>query len=167
MKVNLIVAMDRNNGIGINNKIPWHLKQDLLYFKNLTKGAHNNAIIMGKNTFNSIGHCLPFRDNIVLSTTLIKEANNLQICKNIKDLKEYLNTKNYDEIWVIGGSSIYQQFLDNPECIDKIYITEIDQEYECDCFFPNVTNGFELIHTSICYENNIVFHFNIYKNIII
>ena len=54
MKVNLIVAMDKNNGIGINNKIPWYLKQDLLYFKNLTKGAHNNAIIMGKNTFNSI-----------------------------------------------------------------------------------------------------------------
>jgi len=162
----MIVAIDKNNGIGLNNGIPWYLKQDLLYFKNLTKGAHNNAIIMGKNTYENIGKCLPFRDNIVLSTSLVKESNNLQICKNIEELKKYLNTKNYDEIWVIGGSSIYQQFIEIPECIHKIYITEIDNVYNCDRFFPILPTNFELDQTSTCCENGVIFNFNIYNNIL-
>lgn len=169
MLVNLIVALDKNNGIGINNKIPWHFSEDMIYFKNHTKGAGNNAIIMGKNTYLSIGKRLPHRDNIVLSTTLSlnHDINNYKVfyCRNIQELEELLFKQNYDEVWVIGGTSIYEQFLETPNLIKKIFITEIHQEYECDAFFPKkIPSDFILTSSYTTYENNTSLKFNIFEN---
>ena len=222
MKFNIIVAMDKNRGIGLNNQLPWSFKEDIIYFKNLTKGAGNNAIIMGKNTYHSINKELPYRDNIILSTTLTKIPENMFLCKSIEELFyliqnqsdakidsslldiEYKHTpksshdrkcmtwpakssetvgkddtvfnsisysqmrlskdSKYDDIWIIGGSSIYKQFLNMPEYIDKIFITYIDNDYCCDTFFPELPDYYELVNSSISNEKNILLTFNMYQN---
>jgi dihydrofolate reductase len=165
MKVNLIVAVDKNYGIGLDNKLPWKFSQDMLYFKNHTKGAGDNAIIMGKNTYLSIKKTLPCRDNIILSTSLDSKTleKSAFVCKNITELENFISTKTYDDIWVIGGSSIYKQFLEMPECINKIFITEIDNEYNCDTFFPRIPSVFLLDKSFVTYENDVLLKFSVYK----
>ena len=167
MLVNLIVAIDKNNGIGVNNGMPWHFKQDMTYFKNHTKGAGNNAVIMGKNTYLSICKRLPYRDNIVLSTTLDKNniEKNVFLCRDMEELDILLNKHNYDSVWVIGGSNIYKSFLEKHHKIHKIFITEIDKEYECDTFFPTLIPADFILTTSYTsYENHTLLKFNIFEN---
>ncbi len=129
----LIVACDRKGGIGLKNKIPWHLSKDLKFFSSKTKGNGNNAVIMGKNTYKSIGKLLPNRHNIILSTTLEEEPN-LKICRNKLEVLNYCKKNNFDEVWIIGGSQIYDLFLKEKNLIDTIFITVIDKDFECDCF---------------------------------
>ena len=181
MKFNIIVAMDKNRGIGLNNQLPWSFKEDITYFKNLTKGAGNNAIIMGKNTYHSINKELPYRDNIILSSTLTKIPENMFLCKSIEELFFLLlcqsdakidnsvldiesKDTNYDDIWIIGGSSIYKQFLDMPEYIDKIFITYIDNDYNCDVFFPELPDYYKLVNSSKSYEKNTLLTTTMYQN---
>lgn len=140
MTFNAIVATSNNKGIGLNNKLPWNLKSDLLRFKKLTIGNGNNCIIMGKNTWESTKF-LNNRHNYILSSTLQIDTiqNNYEIksFKDIDTLFTYLKTKNYDNQWVIGGSKIYNTFF-NHNLIDKIYLTLIDKTFECDTYFPNI-----------------------------
>lgn len=144
MTFNAIVAISNNKGIGLNNKLPWHLKSDLKHFKNLTIGNGNNCIIMGKNTWNSTNF-LKNRHNYILSTTLeideIRDNYEIKSFKNFTTLMNYLKNKNYVCNWIIGGSQIYQSFLNN-NMIDSIYLTLIDKYFECDTFFPNIPKYF-------------------------
>tara|TARA_R110001599_G_scaffold113994_4_gene279528 strand:- start:1545 stop:2048 length:504 start_codon:yes stop_codon:yes gene_type:complete len=162
--MNIIVATCLNDGIGYKNSLPWNFRSDLKYFAKLTKGQGNNAIVMGKNTWNSLPfHPLPKRENLILSTTLNKE-NNKNSFKNIKDLKEYINNSNYDDVWIIGGSNIYKQFI-NDKDVHKIYITKIMKEYECDTFFPKFSDDYKLIETTTQVENDVTLEFKIYERI--
>tara|TARA_Y100000816_G_scaffold288760_1_gene273922 strand:- start:1465 stop:2019 length:555 start_codon:yes stop_codon:yes gene_type:complete len=154
MNINIIVAYCKNNGIGFQNKMPWHIKSDLKKFQKLTTGTGNNAVIMGKNTYNSIlnnnKNGLKNRDNLILSTSLSinKTTDNNDIIKSfnsIQNLETFIKTKNYNELWIIGGTQIYDLFLNNYP-VDgllnpgKIYITYIDENFECDSFFPKIDN---------------------------
>lgn len=144
MNYNIIVAVCNDNGIGKDNKLPWDkIHEDMRNFSKLTRGKGNNAIIMGKNTYKSIGRPLPNRVNIVLSNSLNKETEekNIHVVKNIDQCVQFCNDKKFDEVWVIGGESIYKQFLDL-NYIQKIYKTTINQKIECDTFFPLVPNIF-------------------------
>jgi dihydrofolate reductase len=165
MNFKIIVATDKKLGIGFKNQLPWNFKSDMNYFKSMTKGDENNAVVMGKNTYKSIGKALPGRDNLILSTTLNKEKD-IHVFSSINDICEYCNTKQYDSIWVIGGESIYKQFLDL-QLINIIFVTEIDNTYECDTFFPNVFDNFFLSKNMYeSEENNIKLTFKkYYKNI--
>jgi dihydrofolate reductase len=138
----LIVALDNNYGIGKNDKIPWHCNEDLKYFSKLTRGEGNNCVIMGRKTYESIGCELKNRKNIVLSKTKTIESSsdNLIIFDNIDKINVYLNHNKFDSVWIIGGESIYREYL-NRELINEIYITNIVGNYDCDSFFPN-----EFIH---------------------
>ena len=140
----IIVALDNKHGIGKNNTIPWKCSKDLKYFFNLTTGNGNNAIIMGKNTYDSIGKILPMRENIVLSSTLNEKKKNLLIFKNLDNLIEHLKIESYDEVWVIGGATIYKQFLDIDNIKKEIFVTYIDNDYNCDVFFPNILSNYNL-----------------------
>ena len=145
--MNIIVAKCLNGGIGYNNKIPWHCKEDLKLFSKLTKGNGNNAIVLGKNTWLSLPkRLLPGIDNYVLSTTLTGP----DIFPNVIKLKEHLEKKNYDDIWIIGGEKLYNYFLNTKE-VKKIYLTTINKYYTCDVFFSiNPTfHGFHLIYQNI------------------
>lgn len=146
MFVNIIVVYSDNNGIGKNNSLPWKITSDLKKFKKLTIGNKNNAIIMGKNTWLSLNNNpLKNRDNLILSSSLlidnIDENNNItKSFKNEIVLREFLENKNYDDIWVIGGENIYDLFLNKTNIfnVKNIYITELDMLYECDTFFPKI-----------------------------
>ena len=147
MNFKIIVAMDKKNGIGLNNALPWKFKKDMHFFREMTKGDGNNAIIMGKNTYLSINKKLP--DPIYLF-------------KNINELILFCKNKKYDNIWIIGGETIYKQFIEL-DIISEMYITEIDAIYNCDTFFPTIPAEFQLSTTiSNTTENDISFLFKKY-----
>ena len=157
--MNIIVAHCNNYGIGKDNNLPWHFKTDLRYFSKKTKGEGNNAILMGKNTWLSLPRRpLPNRDNFVLSTTL--ETNNC--FKSINEAKEYFNNHNYHEVWIIGGSSIYEQFINDPD-VKKIYVTIIEKDYECDTFFPKFSDDYLLTSSHFEMENDVKLTYNVYE----
>lgn len=168
MNFNIIVAYCNNNGIGKNNNIPWNIPSDLKKFKILTKGKGNNCIIMGKKTWLSLNEKpLPGRDNLILSSSINKiENDNTKIFKNLEELLNYLTHKKYDELWVIGGSSIYNLFLNNSMInIDYIYITYIDKLFDCDTFFPDIGNKYSFISKNIhSYDFSYNTYDIIYKN---
>jgi dihydrofolate reductase len=157
MLVNVIVAYCKNGGIGINNTLPWKISSDLKKFKKMTLGNKNNAIVMGKNTWVSLrNNALPMRDNLILSTSLdiyIVEPSGY-ITKSFKNellLKEFVNKKNYDELWIIGGENIYDLFINKTNIfkINHIVVTFIDEDVECDKFFPKIdTNKYCFISKS-------------------
>jgi dihydrofolate reductase len=129
----IIVATDSSNGIGINNTLPWHLPEDLAHFKRLTSG---HPIIMGRKTFDSIGRPLPNRRNIVVSRNADWRHEGVE---RVGSLEEALALVAGDgEAFVIGGGQIFEQAL---PLVDKLVITRIDRTYECDAFFPVLSEG--------------------------
>lgn len=151
--INIIVAHDKNHVIGINNKMPWIIKKDLEHFKNLTL---NHTVIMGKNTYLSIGHPLDKRENIIVSSTM--KDDNLIITSS---LKEAIKLATNDEIFIIGGSRLYKEALDIADCL---YITLIDHEYEGDTYFPEYNlDDYQLIEKVDLKENNLEYHFLKYQ----
>ena len=164
MKIKLIVAKCINNGIGFQNKIPWYHKEDLKLFKQLTTNNGNNAILMGRKTFESIPNSpLPNRQNIVISKTLEDSNKDISIFSTIQNGINYARVKKYEELWIIGGSSIYEYCMQE-SIADALYITEINKEYTCDTFFPKINEIYKLNselsidpETSIAiYKKNIV-----------
>lgn len=129
----LLLAMSRNGCIGIDNTLPWHLRDDLLHFKRLTSG---HAIIMGRKTYDSIGRALPNRHNIVISRqsglTLegCEVAGSLHAAINSAQQWTQLNDKN--AYFVIGGADVYRQSIDTAQ---QIYLTLVDTEVQGDAWF--------------------------------
>jgi dihydrofolate reductase len=144
-EVIIIAAMAKNRVIGNNNKIPWYIKEDFKHFKELTL---NNPIIMGKNTFLSLPKKpLPKRKNIVLTyendNSLDKYSTDIIIKHSIKNAIDYCKQKNYKQIYIIGGASVYKQSIN---FVDKIELTVIDKEYQGDTYFPEFDlNNWKLI----------------------
>ena len=139
MNYNIIVAICENNGIGYNNSLPWNIKEDLKIFSKLTRGNNNNAIIMGRNTFESLPNkFLPKRDNLILSSSIIidekREDNIIKTFDNINSIIKFCNSKNYQQVWIIGGQSIYESFL-RKNIVNNLFITKINKKYLCDKFF--------------------------------
>jgi len=135
MKLAMIVAMAKNNVIGFENDMPWHLPADLKWFKKTTLGS---PIIMGRKTYESIGKPLPGRLNIILSRDTDLEIEDCTVVNSLDDAlktaKHADNTK--DEIFITGGAHLYNTFLAD---VDTLYLTLIDAELEGDTFFPDYT----------------------------
>lgn len=129
MSYTIIAAIGKNRELGKENDLIWHLPNDLKFFKQVTS---NHSIIMGRKTFESLPRMLPNRKHIVL-TTSENLPSEVEVYKELKQLLErYKDTT--EEIFIIGGASIYSQFLDYS---DKLYLTEIDEEdKDADVFFP-------------------------------
>ncbi len=134
LPVSLIVAATRNQVIGRDNQMPWHLPADLRYFKQCTLGK---PIIMGRKTWESLGRPLPGRLNIVISRQLDTELAGAEVFADletaIKRAKEWAAQQGVSEVMVIGGGQIYQQAL---ALAQKVYLTRIELELEGDAFFP-------------------------------
>ena len=135
-KFSAIAAMASNRVIGRDGQLPWHLPEDLKFFKKVTSG---HPIIMGRTTFDSIGRPLPKRRNIVLSSQM-EERDGVEVVRSIEVLDSLLGD-NAGEIFVIGGTKVYQTLL--PRC-SVLYLTFIEKEYEGDAFFPEFENEFSL-----------------------
>jgi len=125
--ISIIAAVAENNVIGVKNRLPWKLSGDLKRFKELTMGK---PIIMGKNTFKSIGKALPGRKNMVLTDELLDDNEIVQV-SSIEDAIKVAD--NAEEIMVIGGAMIYKQFL---PFADRLYITQVHVSLDGDAFFP-------------------------------
>lgn len=150
---NLIVALCKNGGIGIDGKLPWNIKEDMQYFTKQTKGKGNNAVIMGKKTWLSLPNkYLPGRDNFIISSRMVideimADGHRLKTFKNLEKVYEFCNSKKYDTIWIIGGSMLYKECIAK-QIVKKCYVTVIDYEYKCDTFFNDLDiNEWELINT--------------------
>ena len=130
--LSIIVAKSRNNIIGKNNELIWHLTADLKRFKELTTG-HN--IIMGRKTFESLGRVLPNRKHIIFSQNPdFKVADeNVEVVHSLLQIQELIEGP--EESFVIGGAMIYNFLM---PYVKKMYITQIDKEFEGDTFFPKI-----------------------------
>lgn len=149
MIFNIIVAVCNDNGIGINNTIPWYSKEDMRHFAQITKGNGSNVVVMGHNTWNSIPDNkkpLVDRENIVLSKNKNLTHDNCIIKHSVEDVIKYLEDKAYETCWIIGGGAIYEQFL-KENIIDNIIITRINETHTCSIFFPPIPSHFELTIT--------------------
>lgn len=128
MDVSLIVAMSENRVIGLDNKMPWHLPNDLKHFKEITWGK---PILMGRKTYESIGLALPGRINIVLTSDPAYVAPDCVVVNSIEEV--YKLTRGFEELMVIGGSQVFETFLPYAK---KFYLTDVHAKLEGDTFFP-------------------------------
>jgi len=180
MTINIIVAYcKKNNGIGFQNTIPWHLKSELQYFKEVTSMKNegqtmNNIVIMGRKTWDSLPRKpLPNRTNIILSKSTSDEyKSNIENDYNATYVKSnlincieeiyYTNGFVNTNIFVIGGAQIYEQMMiyaDGKEYNINIYATEVYEEYECDTFFPKIdSDKYYLKSVSMFKEENGVYY---------
>lgn len=130
-KISIICAISKKDrGIGKNNKLLYDIPNDLAYFRKITS---SHPVIMGLKTFQSIGRPLPNRLNIVLSADKT-EIPGCVVCQSIDDAIKIASKSNNEEIFFIGGASIYAQAID---LADKLYLTIIDGDLEADTFFPD------------------------------
>lgn len=162
----IISAIDKNNGIGKNNQLAWNLSADLKHFAQTTKTCSEgkqNAIIMGRNTWLSLPiKPLPKRLNIVLSDLPIENLpEGVLVTNSLDNALEF--AKNCEKTFVIGGANVYSQAINHPQC-EYLQTTEIDQDFNCDTFFPAIPSYYKKIFSSETYtENEITFRFCLYQ----
>lgn len=159
--IKIIAAIGKNGELGKNNSLIWHIPADMKFFKEQTIGK---KIVMGSNTFNSLPKLLPARKHIVLSKKcrFNKDTTDVLIFNEKEKLIDYcINSK--DDIYIIGGASIYSMFIN---IADQIILTEIQEDKEADVYFPkfdkskyvkkiidsNIQNGINFKH--VIYTKN-------------
>lgn len=134
VRIAMIAAMARNRVIGLDNRLPWHLSDDLKRFKQLTLGK---PIVMGRKTFDSIGRPLPGRDNLVVSRDPHFHADGVEVFASVGAALErgqaLAAASGVDELMVIGGAQLYAQLLLRA---DRLYLTVIDADIDGDAWFP-------------------------------
>lgn len=150
-KVHGIVAVSNDGGMGINNEMPWYLPGDLKYFKETTL---ESVVIMGRKTAESVGKPLPYRLNIVLSKNKeYKPPEGFMKLSNIEQAINWAPATEQNTAYIIGGAEIFKQYH---HLIDRLYLTKIDEDFECDVFFPmNILDNFKMTFYGIMpYEKN-------------
>lgn len=128
-RLHAIVAMASNRVIGKDGKLPWHLPEDLKFFKKTTLG---HPILMGRKTFESIGRPLPGRRNIVLSSTM-PEREGVEVIRHLDELQAE------DVVFLIGGAQLFERLL--PQC-ESVYLTWVEQPYDGDVLLPTFESWF-------------------------
>ncbi len=156
--INIIAAVAANGVIGSGGKIPWYIPQDMHYFRRITSG---HIIIMGRRSFEEIGRPLPDRLNIVVSRSKSFRSSELITAKSLGQAvelaeKEIKNGKLRREIFLCGGAGIYREGLG---IADRLYLTELDREYEGDVYFPHFSGkDFRLVSSERCDEAELCFN---------
>ena len=161
--LSIIVAKAKNNIIGKDNKLIWNLPADLKRFKEITTG---HVIIMGRKTFESLGRILPNRKHVVFTQNLdFKVKNeNVEVVHSLLEIQQYIESE--EECFVIGGAMIYNLLM---PYVDKIYLTQINKEFNGDAFFPRIdeTKWKEIERISNLKDdiNNLEFEYITYEKI--
>ena len=130
MKVSLIVAMAKNRVIGADNKIPWHLPNELKLFKSLTMGHH---IVMGRKTYESINRLLPGRTTVIVTRQRDYDVPGAVIANSVEEALRAC--RDDDECFVIGGADLFRETL---PLADRLYLTVVDAEPHGDIFMPEL-----------------------------
>ena len=156
--ISLLVAHDENRVIGKDNQLPWHIPEDLKYFKEKTIGK---GIVMGRRTFESIGRPLPGRKNIVVTRRRDYEAPGAEVVHTLEEgIRKAADF--HREVMIIGGAEIFREVL---PFADRLYVTRIDQPFEGDTYFPayNETE-WKLVSASEEHESSgIPYSFRVYE----
>lgn len=141
MNIRIVVAASENNVIGLDNQLPWHLPDDLKFFKKMTTGM---PVVMGKNTWKSLGKALPGRLNVVISSTLTDLPEGVLHFDTLEAALEYLRTQQLEEISIIGGGQLYHSALD---FTNTVYLTRVHAVLEKGtAFFPSLpSEDWELV----------------------
>ncbi|KGA96404.1 dihydrofolate reductase [Alkalihalobacillus alcalophilus ATCC 27647 = CGMCC 1.3604] len=126
--ISYIFAMAEDGVIGKDNDMPWHLPNDLKYFKKVTSGS---TVVMGRKTYESLGRALPKRRNIVLTTDEAYQAPGCEVVHSKEEVLKAIAGEN--EAFVIGGAGLYDLFRGE---VEKIYVTKINESFVGDTFFP-------------------------------
>jgi len=161
--MNLIVAVDRQWGIGYDGELLDMIPADMKYFKEKTKGK---VVIMGRGTFESLPGRKPLRDriNIVLSKDAKINDTGIIVCNSLPILFSVLSEYNSDDIFIVGGELIYKQLM---QYCSKAYITKVDKVYIADKYFPNIDKGqdWECIEEGMLQSyQDVTFKFTVYQN---
>nr|ACO15423.1 Dihydrofolate reductase [Caligus clemensi] len=167
VKINVIAAACKSSrGIGKDNDLPWKLPTDMKYFREKTASTTEIrvGVIMGRRTWESVPPKFrPFKNrfNVVLTSREDFEAKGAVIARTLEDAVKKCSN-NVDSIWVIGGSGVYAEALNKYPC--RVYLTEIDKEFDCDAFFPPLDEKkYKLASVSPDHqENDITFRFKVY-----
>jgi dihydrofolate reductase len=134
--ISIICAIGKNRAIGRDNKLLWDIPHDLQHFKEITSG---HPVIMGRKTFDSIGRPLPGRTNIIVTRDKTYQSDKCMVCNSLEEAIEKAKEIDSQEVFVIGGGSIYAQAID---LADKLYLTIVETIHEssipedADTFFP-------------------------------
>jgi dihydrofolate reductase len=147
--ISIIAAIDEKRGIGKNNQLPWHLPEDLKRFKEITTGE---TVIMGRKTFESIGKPLPNRTNIVITNNPAFQAQGSVIANSLDNALE----KAKGDVFIIGGGEVFNQAILRA---DKLYLTLVKGDFNCDTFFPDYTFFTKETFIGAGEENGIKYNF--------
>lgn len=157
-KFNIIVAVDKHLGIGQKNSIPWKIKQDMAFFRDTTSRTKDpfkqNLVIMGRKTWDSLPDSfkpLPNRINLVISSKQTTFGRNVlhqpSFSNCMKNLKSLIKRHNIETVFIIGGGQIYKEAISHEYC-NLIYMTQLEETYSCDIFFPPIPHSFEVVSSS-------------------
>lgn len=143
MKFSLIAAVDKHFGIGKNNTLPWRLPSELKHFATITTSVtqpnHQNAVIMGRKTWDSLpqkAKPLPRRLNVVLSKEDLQLPHGVILAHSLEEALQLLKQESHlENVFVIGGGKVFEEAIQNPAC-QTIHLTQIDADFGCDTFFP-------------------------------
>lgn len=169
MLVKLIVAFDKNRGIGFKNTIPWFIKGELKWVAETTKQTQSpdkvNALIMGKNTWLSLPkerRPLVGRHNVIISKTLyeyneLSQHDNVSVFPDLESALGFCRTnKNIESAFIFGGSSLYKESI-SKDLVDVYLTTEVEGEFECDTFFPEIPEHLNQVDSKeYTYDNQTV-----------
>ena len=133
-KISIIAAIAENRAIGKNNKLLWHIPQDMKHFRKITSG---HPVVMGRKTYESLGRPLPDRTNIVVTRDKLFRAKGCIICYSLDIAIRTAGAKDSQEIFIIGGGKIYEQAI---TLADKLYLTVVKGNYEADTYFPDYSD---------------------------
>lgn len=131
--INLIAAIGENRELGKDNKLLWHIPEDMKRFQTLTT---DHVVIMGRKTYESIGKALPNRINIIITKDKTYQALDCIITYSLEEAIHLAKTKEQKEIFIIGGGQIYAQAI---SYTDRLYLTIVKEKYDADTFFPDFT----------------------------
>uniref|UniRef100_A0A0P4WIY8 dihydrofolate reductase n=1 Tax=Scylla olivacea TaxID=85551 RepID=A0A0P4WIY8_SCYOL len=182
LRLNIIVAVSENYGIGKGGELPWKLREEMKHFARMTKSVNSpgkqNMVLMGRKTWESIPHKfrpLPGRLNGVLSSQIKEQQDSCDkviFCQNFEDALKaaFSQSSEVETVWVIGGHSLYKMALQS-EHLHRIYLTKIMKEFECDVFFPSFDiNHFKLVEdpsvsSELQQEGDIQYKYEVYEKI--
>jgi dihydrofolate reductase len=175
MPFKIIVAKDEKGGIGVNNRLPWRVKEDMKRFVSLTRGTGKNAVLMGRNTWDSLPtRPLVCRHNLILSrssfayssTNIVEyDEGSVTLFKDIEYVLEYIKEKKFEDVWIIGGEKLYSEFMSEPDLnklVKEVYVTEIAGDYGCDVFFKELDVSHYEEFSSECVGEKV--KFKVYHN---
>ena len=128
----IMAAIAKNNVIGKDNNLIWHLPADFRFFKQTTKG---HTLIMGRKTFESLGNPLPHRDSLVVTRNVAYSSDGITVLHSLESVLAYAEKKGLEKVFILGGGEIYRQSMN---IADKLIITEVHAEFDGDTYFPEI-----------------------------